>query len=520
MTLFPIFLAAFGGAIIGAIVAFVYYRRGYLKRMEEAQGTYESIIEEAKKEAQRIKKNAEIKAKEHWLNERRAFEKETQRMRKELEKERRRQQEREAQLEKRMESLQRRERELLQKERSLREAEDRLAKQEKRLQELIDEESRKLESIAKMTREQAKAELLKKVEKIASLEAAQLAHRIREQVKERAMKEAKEIIATAIQRCSASHTAETTITVVPIPSDEMKGRIIGREGRNIRAFEALTGVEVIIDDTPEAVTLSAFDPIRREIGRLALERLIQDGRIHPARIEEVVNKVKEEFEDYVKSIGENTILDLGLSGMHPELLHLIGKMKFRTSYGQNLLQHSIEVAHLAGLMAGELGLNIEMAKRAGILHDIGKVVDQTYEGPHALVGAQIAKRYGENDLVVNAIAAHHEEEEPKTPIAILVAAADAISGARPGARRETLEAYIKRITKLEEIAHSYTGVQKAYAIQAGREIRIMVEANKVSDLEAEELARDIARRIESELEYPGQIKITVIRETRVVEYAR
>lgn len=515
-----VIVAASVTLILGFIVGFLYFRSSYMKKLEEAHGTYESIVKEAKREAQRIKKEAEIKAKEHWINERKTFERETLKWRRELERERKKQMEREAQIEKQAEALHRREKELVNQERNIRRMEENLEKQHRRLQGLIEEEARRLEEISKMTREQARKELLKSVEKMVSLEAAQLAHRIKEQAREQALKEAKEIIATAIQRCAASHTAETTITVVPIPSDDMKGRIIGREGRNIRAFESLTGVEVIIDDTPEAVTLSAFDPERREIAKLALEKLIQDGRIHPARIEEVVNKVKEEFRDYVKSIGETALLDLGIPSMHPELLFLVGRMKFRSSYGQNLLLHSIEVANLAGVMAGEMGLNIELAKRAGLLHDIGKVLDQNYEGPHAIVGAQIAKRYGENDVVVNAIASHHEEEKPKTPIAILVAAADAVSGARPGARRETLEVYIKRVARLEEIANSFPGVQKAYAIQAGREVRIMVEANRISDLEAEELAQIIAQQIESELEYPGQIKITVIRETRVVQYAK
>ena len=308
--------------------------------------------------------------------------------------------------------------------------------------------------------------------------------------------------------------------MVPIPSDDLKGRIIGREGRNIRAFESATGVEVIIDDTPEAVILSSFDPIRREKAKLALEKLIQDGRIHPARIEEVVQKVEEEFEDHLKVIGEEAMVELGLGGFHVELLRLVGKMKFRTSYGQNLLQHSKEVAYIAGIMAGELGLSVELARRAGLLHDIGKTADESYEGPHALVGAQIAKKFGENDLIVNAIASHHGEEDPKSPIAVLVQAADAISGARPGARRESIEAYIKRIEKLEEIAAGYTGVEKAYALQAGREIRIIVEADKISDTDAFNLAKQIAQKIEEEIDFPGQIKVTVIRETRAVEYAR
>ncbi len=508
------------GLVIGGLIAFFSVKIKTSRKLEEAQQNYEQIIAEAKREAHKIKKNAELRTKEHWLEERRKFDRETASVKRELEKEKRRLSERESQLERRAESLQRRARELDQRERQLREREQALAQREEELEHLIQEETAKLENIARMTRDQAREELMRKVERAAKLEAAQLAYKIKEQAREQAQREAREIIATAIQRCAANHTAESTVTVVPLPSDDMKGRIIGREGRNIRAFEQLTGVEVIIDDSPEAVTLSSFNPRRREIARLALERLIQDGRIHPARIEEVVKKVEEEFDEYVRQVGEETVLELGLTGVHPELQKLIGEMKFRTSYGQNLLQHSKEVAHLSALMAAELGLNVEYAKRAGLLHDIGKVAGEEYEGPHALVGAKIAKRYGENDLVANAIAAHHEEEEPRSAIAFVVAAADAISGSRPGARRESLEAYIKRIEKLEEIARSYNGVSKAYAIQAGREIRILVSSNRVSDHEAKDLAEDIARRIEEELEYPGQIKVTVIRETRVVEYAR
>ncbi len=510
-------------AVVGFVIGyFVYlnFKRSLEAKIEEAKGSAEKIVEAAKKEAQEIKREAELRAKEHWYKEKRKFEKETQDIRKELNRLERKLEEKETQLNKKADALARKEKELRQIEKNLRERDRSLKAKEERLQQLIDKQTKKLEEVARLTREEAKAELMRSLEAQARYEAAQLIYKVKEEAKAKADKAAKEIIAMAIQRCATSHTAETTVSVVPLPSDDMKGRIIGREGRNIRAFEAATGVEVIIDDTPEAVTLSAFDPIRREIARLALERLIQDGRIHPARIEEVVEKVKEEFDEYIKGIGEEAVLELGIGGVHPELLTLIGKMKFRTSYGQNLLQHSKEVAYLAGLMAGELDLNVELARRAGLLHDIGKAADQGYEGPHAIVGAQIAKKYGENDIVVNAIAAHHEEVEPISPIAVLVAAADAISGSRPGARRESLEAYIKRIEKLEDIANSYSGVEKAYAIQAGREVRIMVESDKVSDVEAFELAREIARRIEEDLEYPGQIKVTVIRETRAIEYAR
>jgi ribonuclease Y len=508
------------GLAIGITSGFLIFRFFYLKGIEEAQSSAEKILEEAKREAQTLKKTAEIQAKDYWFKQRKKFEKEINEEKKNVEKEKRKLQEKELQLDKRAESILRKEKELKAEEKALSERERSLRAKERRLEQLIEEETKKLEEVARLTREEAKSELLRSLESQARYEAAQIIYRMREEAKEKAEREAREIIASAIQRCAAAHTAETTVSVVPLPSDDMKGRIIGREGRNIRAFEAATGVEVIIDDTPEAVTLSSFDPVRREIARLALEKLVQDGRIHPARIEEVVDKVKEEFNEHLRLIGEEVALELGIGGLHSELLILIGKMKFRTSYGQNLLQHSKEVAHLAGLMAAELDLNTEAAKRAGLLHDIGKLAELGQDGPHAVVGAQIAKKYGESDLVVNAIAAHHEEEEARSPIALLVAASDAISGSRPGARRESIEAYIKRIERLEEIANSYPGVEKAYAIQAGREIRIMVQADKVSDIEAFELAREIAKKIEEDLEYPGQIKVTVIRETRAVEFAR
>ena len=508
------------GIIVGFVLGFLYFKLIHKKNIEEAYGTREKIIEEARREAANIRKQGEIQAKDYWFKERRKFEKETYEIRKELDREKKKLEEKENQLEKKNEALSRKERDLKNFETELKERERVLKAKEERLNELLKEETRKLEEVARLTREEAKQELLRSLEQQARYEAAQLIYRIREEAKEKAEKEAREIVVQAIQRVATPLAQENTITVVPIPSDDLKGRIIGREGRNIRAFESATGVEVIIDDTPEAVILSSFDPIRREKAKLALEKLIQDGRIHPARIEEVVQKVEEEFEDHLKVIGEEAMVELGLGGFHVELLRLVGKMKFRTSYGQNLLQHSKEVAYIAGIMAGELGLSVELARRAGLLHDIGKTADESYEGPHALVGAQIAKKFGENDLIVNAIASHHGEEDPKSPIAVLVQAADAISGARPGARRESIEAYIKRIEKLEEIAAGYTGVEKAYALQAGREIRIIVEADKVSDTDAFNLAKQIAQKIEEEIDFPGQIKVTVIRETRAVEYAR
>ena len=508
------------GLVLGVAAGVLYFKKVTERRLEEAGKTAEHILQEARKEAQNIKKAAEVQAKDYWFKQKRKFERETQEQRRSLEAQARKLEAQKGQLEKRSEALARKERELQTRERELKQRERALQRQEEHLEKLVAEQVHRLEEVARLTREEARQELLRAVETQVRYEAAQLAHKIREEAKQNAEREARQIIAMAIQRCAANHTAETTVTVVSLPSDDMKGRIIGREGRNIRAFEQLTGVEVIIDDTPEAITLSSFDPVRREIARLAMERLLKDGRIHPARIEEVVLQVQKEFENYKRMVGEETALELGITGLHPELLSLVGSMKYRTSYGQNLLLHSKEVAYLCGLMAGELGLDAQIAKRAGLLHDIGKVADPNLEGPHALVGAQLAKRYGENDLVVNAIAAHHEDVPPKSPYAFLVAAADAISGARPGARRESLEAYIRRIEKLEEIATSYRGVEKAFAIQAGRELRILVESEKVSDAEALDLAHQIARRIEEEVQYPGQIKVTVIRETRAVEYAR
>lgn len=388
------------------------------------------------------------------------------------------------------------------------------------VQELYDKQREELERLSGLSVEDAKTLLLEQVSNEIKHETALLAKELETKAKEEADKKAREIITCAIQRCAADHVAETTVNVVSLPNDEMKGRIIGREGRNIRTLETLTGVDLIIDDTPEAVILSSFDPIRREVAKIALEKLIVDGRIHPARIEEMVDKAKKEVENDIKEEGEQATLETGVLGLHPELIKLLGRLKYRTSYGQNVLKHSIEVAYLAGLMASELGIDPTMAKRAGLLHDIGKAVDHEVEGPHALIGSEIAKKYHESSLIVNAIGAHHNDLEPQSLEAVLIQAADAISAARPGARRETIEAYIKRLEKLEEIANSYEGVEKSYAIQAGREVRIIVKPEELDDAECIELCRSIVKRIETELEYPGQIKVNVIRETRSIEYAK
>ena len=505
---------------IGFILGYFLSKYHIIKKLERAKQSAKDIIESAKEKAEKIEREAEKKAKEEVLKEKAQMEKELLRLKKEIERKEKEISQREYQVDKKAEVLLRKEEELKTREREIGNKEKVLNLKMQKVDEIIKEEITKLQEIAGMTREEAKELLLKNVEKEARIEAAQIAHKIREEAREKAEKEAIKIIATAMQKVAVQVASDSCITVVPLPSEDMKGRIIGREGRNIRAFEAATGVEIIVDDTPEAVILSSFDPYKRDIARIALEKLIQDGRIHPGRIEEIVSKVEKEMEDYVRVLGEETILELGIRGMHPELLKLIGKMKYRTSFGQNLLLHSKEVAYLAGIMAGELKLDPEIAKRAALLHDIGKVAEPDYEGPHALIGAQLAKRYGENDLVCNAIAAHHEDEEAISPYAMIVTAADAVSGARPGARRESVEAYIKRIEKLEEIASSFPGVEKAYALQAGREIRIVVDANKITDAEASDLAKRITKEIEEKVEFPGQIKVTVIREYRAIEYAR
>ncbi|MEO0253804.1 MAG: ribonuclease Y [candidate division WOR-3 bacterium] len=517
MILLIIFIfSLLSGIITGYVVSKYIIENSLKKKKEDAK----SIIEEAKRMREEIIAKAKSEAEEIARKEREKVDLQYAKARRELEKFKKELQDKEYQIERKAELILRKEEELKIKEKEISEKERILRSKMERLDQTLTEEMKKLEEISGMTREQAKRELFKIIEAEARLEGAQLIHRIREEAKQNAQREATKIIITAMQRLASQVSSESSVTVIPLASDEIKGRIIGREGRNIRTFESLTGVEVIVDDTPGAVILSSFDPERREIARISMERLIADGRIHPARIEEVVKRTEEEFHEYIRIIGEETILELGLRGMHPELLRYVGKLKFRSSFGQNLLLHSKEVAQLAGMIAGELDLDVEIAKRAALLHDIGKVADPSYEGPHALIGAQIAKRYGESDLVANAIASHHEDVEPESPYGPLIAAADAISGSRPGARRETVEAYIKRIEKLEEIATSFDGVEKAYALQAGRELRIIVQSERVSDAEAFELSRTIAKKIEEEVKFPGQIKVTVIREVRAISFAR
>ncbi|MCM8778869.1 MAG: ribonuclease Y [Candidatus Omnitrophica bacterium] len=490
------------------------------KKVKKAEELAKHILEEAKKQAEAKSKETEIEAKELLHKLRQDFERETRERRQELQNLEKRILQREENLDKKVDLLDHKEKELNQKEQGIIQKETRLKEKETELEQLITQEKEQLQRISNLTPEQARELLLQRIEQEVRKEASLMIKKIEEEARQEAEKKAKEIISLAIQRCAAEHTVETTVSVVSLPSDEMKGRIIGREGRNIRAFEMATGVDVIIDDTPEAVTLSGFDPVRREIARIALERLIEDGRIHPARIEEIVEKVKKEMEESIQEEGKNTAMDLGIHNLHPELIKLLGRLKYRTSYGQNVLQHSKEVAYLMGVMASQLGLDFHLARRAGLLHDIGKAVDHEVEGTHPQIGMELAKKYGEPPEVVQAVGAHHEDIEQRSIYAVLAQAADAVSSSRPGARRETLEAYIKRLEKLEAVADSFPGVEKAFAIQAGREIRVMVYPDKVSDAETLALAREIKKKIEEGLEYPGQIKIVIIRETRAIEYAK
>ena len=489
-------------------------------RAREASVKAEEILQAARKEAENTLKESALQAKDYQLQVKLDFERETRDRKNEISQLEKRLLQKEDALDRKTEALESRAQEFGKKERELSDKEQGLERRNAELQEIIGAAKENLERVAGVTAEQAKAELVEMVVNDAKMEAGKKIRAIDEEFKEEAAQKAKKMISLAIQRYAADYVSERVVTAVPLPSEEMKGRIIGREGRNIRAFEAATGIDVIIDDTPEAVILSGFNPVRREVARIALTRLVQDGRIHPARIEETVERVTKEVDEIVREAGEQALFDLGLHGIHPELVKLIGKLKYRTSYGQNIYTHSLEVAFLCGMIASELGLNAKVAKRAGLLHDIGKAVDHEVEGPHALIGADLCKKYGESGRVIHAIAAHHEDESPRDVLPILVQASDALSGARPGARREILANYLKRLEDLERIAKSFAGVEKSYAIQAGREVRIIVDNHKVSDDVATMLARDIANKVEAELSYPGQIRVTVIRETRAVEYAR
>ncbi|MBF0203606.1 MAG: ribonuclease Y, partial [Desulfamplus sp.] len=506
------------GLALGAGTAYWLTIKQLNYRLEHVAKKEIQIIEDARKKAETLIKDAQLEAKSRLFEMKSAFDNETGEARADLKKEERRLLQRIENIDKRQDQFQKREIEFQSKEKELNSRMDLLTAREQEYIKLLEDTKKELEKISGLTSEQAKEIILKTMENEARHEGASLVKRITSEAKERADKDAKKIISTAIQRYAGDFVAERTVSVVQLPGDDMKGRIIGREGRNIRALEAATGIDLIIDDTPEAVILSGFNPVRREIARLSLTRLISDGRIHPARIEDVVAKVTEEVELIIKEAGEQAAFDLGVHGISIELIKVVGQLKFRTSYAQNVLQHSVEVAFLAGIMAAELGLNIKLAKRMGLLHDIGKAIDHEVDGPHALIGSKLAKKHGESDAVVNAIASHHEDKMPESVYDYLVQAADALSGARPGARKETLENYIKRLEELEGVANSFEGVSNTYAIQAGREIRVLVESEKISDTDAVLLSRDIAQKIETTLTFPGQIKVVVIRETRSVEY--
>ena len=492
----------------------VYIRKKIAEsKIQSAESEAKRLLENVKIEAENLKKEELIKAKEEVLQIRNELDQEIKERRGDIQVQEKRLIQKEENLEKRAMIYDGKEKDL---ERKFAESEQK--KQE--LEDLVEKEKEELQRISGLTEEQAKEQLLNDLEKEVTNEKATIIREAEAKAKEESLKNAKEIIGFAIQKCAADHTSETTVSVVSLPNDEMKGRIIGREGRNIKALETLTGIDLIIDDTPEAVIISGFDPLRREVARLTLEKLIDDGRIHPAKIEEMVEKAKEEVESIIKEEGERAVLETGVNNLHPDLIKLIGKLKYRTSYGQNVLNHSIEVSNLARIMADELGLNSKIARRAGLLHDIGKALDHDMEGTHVEIGVDVLKKYKENELVINAVEAHHGDVEPLTVEAILVQAADAISASRPGARRETLESYIKRLEKLEEIANSFEGVEKSFAIQAGREVRLIVKPDKVSDSEMVIMAREVAKRVENEMEYPGQIKVNVIRESRVIDYAK
>ena len=511
-----VLLALAGGVFLGMFLR----RKLSESKVNNAKVEASKLISDARKEADAIQKEAIIQAKDTVLQAKADWEQEARELRKDIQSHEHRVLQKEENLERKLDHVEQRSEELNKREAQLRQQGERLQKKSAEIDELYEEQRKQLEKISGLTSEQAKQELMESMLSEAKHDAAKKIKQIEDEAQEVADKKAKKIMALAIQRYAGDFVAEKTVSVVPLPSDEMKGRIIGREGRNIRAIEAATGIDLIIDDTPEAVVISGFNPVRREVARIALERLIADGRIHPARIEELVQKAQEEVDEEIRQAGEQATFDVGVHGIHPEIIKLLGMLKYRTSYGQNVLVHSIEMAFLCGMMAAELGVNVKQAKRAALLHDIGKAVSHELEGSHAVNGGELARKYGESPKIVHAISAHHEDEKPESVLAILVQAADALSGARPGARRETLETYVKRLRDLEEIGTSFEGVTGCFAIQAGREIRVMVASEEVSDDFAHVLAKDIAKKIENEMTYPGQIRVNVIRETRAVEYAK
>lgn len=520
MEIIYVILGTVAGLIAGYFTAYFAANKVMAGKLSEADNRAAQIIKDAEKEAQNLKKEKLLDVKEEWHRKKREFDNETQNKLTKIQKYESQVKDREEAVEQKFDLIGRKEKQLGKFEEDLNKRQSAMDKRRNEIEAMHEDQLQKLEEIAGLTREDAKQRLVDTITDEAKTEAAVLVKQIKEEAKVTARREAKNIVIQAIQRTASDHSVESTVSVVSLESDDMKGRIIGREGRNIRAFEAATGIDLIIDDTPEAVVISGFDPFRREVAKMALEHLMIDGRIHPARIEEVVSKSKEELQEEIIRIGENAIMEVGIHGVHPELTRMIGKMRFRSSYGQNLLNHSKEVSFLCGIMAAELGLDPSIAKRAGLLHDIGKCVDNSVEGPHAMLGFELAKKFRENRVVTNAIGAHHEDIEMESPYAVLVQAADGISGARPGARRESLENYIKRLEKLESLAQGFQGVNKTFAIQAGREIRVIVEPEKVTDGDSDMMADDIAKKIEKEMEYPGQIKVTVIRERRSVALAK